>query len=171
MMEAAAGQSGSARISPLLVAVVASVTIASLAGLSVMTGVLSNKPSPVRSEEPLTRIEPKPPRPGVCASCGTVEAIRTVEVLEQAGATGGAQGLRTGKQSGEARPNAAPSVLDTLSGAFAGSEAVTSARKRQAFRVTVRMDDGSFRAVSLSSPPAFAVGDKVRVVEGRLVRS
>jgi hypothetical protein len=34
----------------------------------------------------------------------------------------------------------------------------------------VRMDDGSFRTVSLSSPPAFAVGDKVRVVEGKLVR-
>jgi hypothetical protein len=33
------------------------------------------------------------------------------------------------------------------------------------------MDDGSYRTVSLSSPPAMAVGDKVRVVEGKLVRA
>jgi hypothetical protein len=39
------------------------------------------------------------------------------------------------------------------------------------WRVTLRMDDGSYRAVSLSRPPSFAVGDKVRVVEGRLVRA
>ena len=44
-------------------------------------------------------------------------------------------------------------------------------RKRLVWRVTLRMDDGSFRAISLPSPPAFAVGDKVRVVEGRLVRA
>jgi len=39
-------------------------------------------------------------------------------------------------------------------------------KKRYAYRVTVRMDDGSFRTISVSSPPTFAVGDKVRVVEG-----
>jgi outer membrane lipoprotein SlyB len=63
----------------------------------------------------------------------------------------------------------------TISGAagsaFAGNEIEKSAKKRRAYRVTVRMDDGSFRTVSLSSPPAFNVGDKVRVVEGRLVRA
>ena len=44
-------------------------------------------------------------------------------------------------------------------------------KKRYAYRVTVRMDDGSFRTISLSSPPNLAVGDKVRVVEGKLVRT
>jgi hypothetical protein len=36
------------------------------------------------------------------------------------------------------------------------------------YRVTVRMDDGSFRTVSQSALPAFAVGDKVRVMQGAL---
>jgi hypothetical protein len=36
------------------------------------------------------------------------------------------------------------------------------------YRVTVRMDDGSFRTVSQSAVPAFAVGDKVRVMQGAL---
>jgi outer membrane lipoprotein SlyB len=44
-------------------------------------------------------------------------------------------------------------------------------QKRYAYRVTVRMDDGSARTLSQSSPPAFAVGDKVRPVDGALVRA
>jgi hypothetical protein len=55
-----------------------------------------------------------------------------------------------------------------LSGSNSGESV---ARKRNAYRVTVRMDDGSYRALSLSSPPPFAVGDKVRVIEGKLVRA
>jgi outer membrane lipoprotein SlyB len=61
-------------------------------------------------------------------------------------------------------------VVDTLRGVVSGS-ASDSVRKHLMWRVTLRMDDGSYRAVSLSSPPSFAVGDKVRVVEGRLVRA
>jgi hypothetical protein len=47
----------------------------------------------------------------------------------------------------------------------------TSGVATVAYRVTVRMDDGSFRTVSLPSPPTLALGDKVRVVEGKLVRT
>jgi hypothetical protein len=47
----------------------------------------------------------------------------------------------------------------------------TSGVATVAYRVTVRMDDGSFRTVSLPSPPTLALGDKVRVVEGMLVRT
>lgn|SRR5262245_1598195 len=166
-MQAVTSQSGSARISPLVLAAVASVTIAGLIGLGALTGVLPSKRAPVRSDEPLPRVEAKPAQQGVCAVCGTIEAIRTVEVLEE---VGGGPESRAGKETGDASPSLAMSMLDTLSEAFTANEA-KGARKRQAFRVTVRMDDGSFRAISLSSPPAFAVGDKVRVVEGRLVRS
>jgi hypothetical protein len=60
-------------------------------------------------------------------------------------------------------------LLDTLSGVVSGS--TPERRKRVVYRVTLRMDDGSFRTISMSSPPAFTVGDKVRVVEGRLVRA
>ena len=42
---------------------------------------------------------------------------------------------------------------------------------RHACRVTVRMDDGSFWTLLQASPPAFAVGDKVRVIDGTLVRA
>ena len=129
-------QSGSKRVSPLLVAVAASVTIACLIGLSAYTGMLPGKRVPVREEGPLPRSESKPSQPAGCALCGTIESIRSIDVVDDAGATSG-----------------------------------TTTMPRKAFRVTLRMDDGSFRTISLSSPPAFVVGDKVRVVEGRLVKA
>ena len=39
-------------------------------------------------------------------------------------------------------------------------------KKRTAWRVTVRLDDGSVRTLSQSAPPSFAVGDRVRIVNG-----
>jgi len=153
-----------------MVTVAASAVIAGLIGIGTLTGMLTGKRSPARNEEPMVRVEPKPAASSVCAVCGTIESIRTVEVLDEASTTGGAAESKSGTDSA-AGSNQAMSVLDTLSSALTGSEAAKNARKRYAYRVTLRMDDGSFRAISQSSPPVFAVGDKVRVVEGRLVRS
>lgn len=164
-------QSGSTRVSPLIVAVAASVAIAGLIGLSALTGMLPNKRAPLRDEGPVPKGESKPSQPGTCAVCGTIESIRTVEVLDEGGGNAGSAEPKSGTDTGGAGANAAPSVIDTLGSFVGGSDAGKNVRKRQVFRVTLRMDDGSFRAISLSSPPAFAVGDKVRVVEGRLVRA
>ena len=38
--------------------------------------------------------------------------------------------------------------------------------KSTLYRVTVRMDDGSMRSISLPSAPGYAVGDRVRVLNG-----
>lgn len=132
-MEAVTHQSGATQISPLVAAVAASVTIASLIGLGAVTGVLPIARSSVQREARFAGADIKAVPPSACALCGTVESIRTFDVSDEAGANG-------------------------------------AANERQVFRVTVRMDDGSFRAISLSTPPAFAVGEKVRVVEGKLVR-
>ena len=42
--------------------------------------------------------------------------------------------------------------------------------KRTVYRITVRMDDGSFRTLSQSTPPAVAVGEAVRITDGAVVR-
>lgn len=132
-MEAVTHQSGATQISPLVAAVAASVTIASLIGLGAVTGALPIARSSVQREARSAGADIRAVSPGACGLCGTVESIRTFEVSDEAGAIG-------------------------------------AASEREVFRVTVRMDDGSFRAISLSAPPAFAVGEKVRVVEGKLVR-
>jgi outer membrane lipoprotein SlyB len=111
-----------------------------------------------------------------CPICGTVESVRTVEVRMEAEGIGIKSGepddLAAGRPAGQGNEKASTTLLGATGGFFSGSsDAESGSRKRNAYRVTVRMDDGSYRTVSLSSPPAFAIGDKVRVVEGKLVRA
>ena len=159
-------QSGSTRVRSLVVAAAVSMTVAVLIALSAVTGVLPSKRAPT-ADEPLSKSEPKSSLLGACALCGTIESIRTVEVLDQVTTSSGARDSGNGAEAGAT----GTSVLDTLSSVVAGNAAEKNVRKRLVYRVTLRMDDGSFRAISLSSPPSFGVGDKVRVVEGRLVRA
>ena len=42
--------------------------------------------------------------------------------------------------------------------------------KRTVYRITVRMDDGSFRTLSQATPPSVAVGEAVRINDGAVVR-
>ena len=168
-MEAATNhQSGSMRIRSLVVAAAVSMTVAALIALSAVTGVLPSKRAPT-ADEALSKAELKSSPPGACALCGTIESVRTVEVLDEASATSEAADSRSGTDTNNAGASASASLLDTLSGVVSGS--TPERRKRVVYRVTLRMDDGSFRTISMSSPPAFTVGEKVRVVEGRLVRA
>lgn len=173
MDAAAKHENGSTRISSLVVATVASGTVAGLVVLGTVTGVLPSR-SPVRIDEP-PRIEPQAARAASCPLCGTIESVRTVEVYEEPTASNGSIDARSGDTAGGGPGGAiaggATSVIDTLTGVVRGSDADKNVRKRVVYRVTLRMDDGSFRAISLPGPPAFAVGDKVKVVEGRLVRA
>ena len=139
--------------------------ILSVIGVAATTGVLLNETSPKQSGM----------APGQsamsaqtisCALCGTVESIRTVEVRHEGG--GALDSVLAGAATGK---DGSTTILGTAGGAPSGSEIETSAKTRYAHRVTVRMDDGSYRTVSLSSPPALAAGDKVRVIEGKLVRA
>ena len=148
IMKASTLKPASIRINPVIA--VASVMILSLIGVGAVTRLLPDAKDDAQPAE----ASPRPASAGDCALCGTVESIRTIEVRGEPGGTG-----------------AAMTISGAAGSAFAGSEIEKSAKKRRAYRVTVRMDDGSFRTVSLSSPPAFNVGDKVRVVEGRLVRA
>jgi outer membrane lipoprotein SlyB len=167
-------QAGSTRIGSLLVATVASATIAGLIVVGTLTGVLQNRGGTIRGEEPLPHAVPQG-RADACAQCGTIESIRVIEVYEETSATNPNADAKTPSEAvgsaGGAIAGGATSMFDTLTSAMKGNDAEKSLRKRHVYRVTLRMDDGSFRAVSLSGPPAFAVGDKVRVVEGRLVRA
>lgn len=158
----------STRIRSLVAIALASGAVAGL----IIVGAMPGKGSVPRTEDPSSRVEPRPTQPGTCALCGTIESVRVVEVYEDPGvgsadaksadAAGGASGATAG---------AAASVLDTLANAVGAADTDRRLRKRNVYRVTLRMDDGSYRALSLPKPPAFSVGDKVRVVEGRLVRA
>ncbi len=144
--------------------------IASLIGVGAVTGWLHSGLSPKQGDTRPADLGHTPAPPSSCALCGTVESIRTVEVRDEAGGPGAAAG---GPGAGEQSVGGGGAAVTLLgaAGAIAGSEIEKNVKKRYAYRVTVRMDDGSFRTISLSSPPTLAVGDKVRVVEGKLVRT
>lgn len=165
-----------AEINPLVGGAAASVLILSLVGVGAITGVLPNALSQRQPDSHQMR-EAAGYRPiaGGCAICGTVDSIRTVQVTGEATALGavggGLTGAVAGHQLGRGNGNSVMTILGAAGGAFAGNEIEKNAKRQYAYRVTIRMDDGSFRTVSLPSAPAFSVGDKVRVVEGRLVRA
>lgn len=148
------------RASSLIAIAAASAVALGVIGVAAVTGVLP-KGTPSNPSGAARTDSAAPSQAVTCALCGTIEAIRTVEVTDD---VGGSTLADLGRDGGATIPGS--------SGAAAsGNEIAQGARKRYAYRVTVRMDDGSYRTVSLAAPPALAVGDKVRVVEGKLVRA
>ena len=159
------------RIETLFAGRAVPVLIAGLVGVAAVTGWLHGGLSPKQGDARSADTGRKPVPTSNCALCGTVESIRTVEVRDEASGAGAAAGV-PGSAGDQTTGGGDPAVTVLgAGGAIAGSEIEKNMKKRYAYRVTVRMDDGSFRTISLSSPPTFAVGDTVRVVEGKLVRT
>lgn len=149
----------STRTRTLLAVIAVSVLALGVIGVAAVTGVIPPRAPNSPGEAPLGVAAGAPTRillsPSACALCGTVESIRSVETRGDGGEAGRAISLTR--------------ILRAAADAVAGKEGEESV-KRSTYRVTVRMDDGSYRTVSQPSPPEVVVGDKVRLVEGRLVR-
>ena len=165
------------RTNPLIAGEAASALVVGLIGICAVTGVIpgamSQKPGDVTAEDRPAGGSARWPRP--CANCGTIESIRTVELHSESSVlgavTGGLAGGVLGNQMGRGRGRTAMTIIGTAGGALAGNEIGMDLKMHHAYRVTVHMDDGSFWTVLQASPPAFAVGDKVRVIDGTLARA
>lgn len=166
------------RLHPLLVIAAVAVTLFSLLGIAAITGflpaALSGKSDGNAVESPGAVPAPRMAA-APCPNCGVVDAIRTVELRGDASGvgavTGGVAGAVIGNQFGQGRGNTALTILGAAGGALAGNEIEKNMKKRHAYRVTVRMDDGTYRTLSQSQPPSVAIGDKVRIVNGALARA
>ncbi|HEV7820528.1 MAG TPA: glycine zipper 2TM domain-containing protein [Burkholderiales bacterium] len=116
------------------------------------------------------------PRPlaAACVDCGVVESIAPVEVKGQTNGlgmiAGGVTGALVGNQVGRGNGNALATIGGAAGGAFAGNEIEKHAKKTVEYKVRVRMPDGTFRTLYQPAAPAFAVGDKVKVANGRVVK-
>ena len=165
------------RMHPLVAGAAASVIVLSAVGVGAFTGIIPNALSQKTGDAAATA----PAVPGSaakasrCPICGVVESVRTVELRGQASGigavTGGLTGAVLGNTLGRGRGNTAMTIIGAAGGALAGNEIEKNVNKHYAYRVTIRMDDGSVRAISQSTPPPFAVGDKVRLVDGNLTRA
>lgn len=140
---------------PILIAAGVAVLLFSLLGAAALTGVLPTAIS--KLEAP-------------CLNCGVIDAIQAVEVKGKTSGlgavAGGVAGGLLGNQIGSGATNTVLTVGGAAGGAFAGDAIESRVKKHTAWRVTVRLADGSVKTLSQSARPPFAIGDRVRIVNG-----
>ena len=109
-----------------------------------------------------------------CSNCGTVVDLRTVEVQGEAtgggAVVGGVLGGVIGHQIGSGRGNTAATVLGAAGGAYAGHQVEKNRKKDVKHQVVVKMEAGNERLFNFSQPTSYRVGDKVKIVDKKLVR-
>lgn len=108
----------------------------------------------------------------VCKECGTVSAIN--EVAKQGEGTGlgaiggGLVGGLLGNQVGGGTGNDIATIAGAVGGAYVGHQVEKKARTTTQFNVVIKMDDGTETTITEDKKPALAVGDKIKVVDGKI---
>ena len=110
-----------------------------------------------------------------CPECGSVTELKTVKVEGQgsgAGAiAGGVLGGVLGHQVGNGRGKDVATVAGVAGGAYVGHQVEKKSKETTQYRVMVTMEDTkALRTFIFNSETAYRVGDKVRVVNGKLSR-
>jgi uncharacterized protein YcfJ len=115
------------------------------------------------------------PAPIVCNNCGVVEAINAIQQQGDASGAGavigGVAGGVIGHQVGSGRGRDLATVLGAVGGAVAGNQVEKAKKAVTAYDVVVRMNDNSTRTVRATTTPDYGVGQKVKVVDGQVVRN
>ena len=168
---------------PLFLGAAVSLIVVSLVGTAAIVGFLPSARSarsdkveasvPTTVQNTLPAAARQSSRDSVCTSCGTLAAVRKVEIRGDGtgigAVAGGLTGAVVGNQLGRGNGNTAMTLLGAAGGAFAGNEIEKDVNQRVTYRVTVHMDDGSFRTISQPHPPAVAPGGRVRIIDGTVV--
>lgn len=109
-----------------------------------------------------------------CTNCGRVTSVHVVKQQGEAGLIGPAAGTAVGgligSQIGHGTGRTVATIVGAAGGAAAGTEIERRYKATTHHVVSVRLNDGTTRQFTYGSAPAFREGDRVRVVEGRLVR-
>jgi uncharacterized protein YcfJ len=110
----------------------------------------------------------------VCDNCGTVTNVKTVKKEGEASGggavVGGIVGGVLGHQVGSGRGNTAATVAGAAGGAYAGHQIEKKKNETTTYVVEVKMENEALRTFSYSQPTAYKIGDKVKIVDKKLVR-
>jgi len=136
-------QTASKRTNPVVVGAAASVVVVSLVGIGALAGL-----APFASSD---RSRALPERAAKSAGAVT-ETPRTVARPERIGAP---------------QLCAKCGVVESVR-AF-GVKGEAGDRDETVYRVTIRMDDGSYRTISHPVAPGYSIGEKVRLIDGAVV--
>jgi outer membrane lipoprotein SlyB len=111
----------------------------------------------------------------ICAECGVVESIRTIETKGDGsgiGAVGGAVvGGVAGNQVGDGSGRKIATVVGAVGGAVAGHQVEKYIKSGKSYEIVVRLENGSTQVVQESVAPAWRTGDRVKIVNGALQSS
>jgi len=130
-------------------------------------------PTPVYAPAPTQIAQAPAPAPAqICHSCGRVEAVNAVQTQAAPSGlgvvAGGVVGGLLGNQVGGGNGRTLATVAGAVGGGFAGNEIEKRTRGTTAYQVRVRMEDGHIRTFPYNNQPHWAVGDRVKVVDGYL---
>lgn len=107
----------------------------------------------------------------VCTDCGVVQSVTVVQRKGEGtgigAVAGGVIGGVIGNQMGGGSGKQAMTVIGAVGGGVAGHEIEKRQRATTEYLVEVRMGDGSVR--TLTQEQSLAVGQSVRIVDGRAV--
>jgi outer membrane lipoprotein SlyB len=110
--------------------------------------------------------------PSVCETCGRVESVHAVKQEGKGSglgiAAGAVLGGVLGNQVGGGNGKTLATVAGAVGGGYAGNEVEKHARSTTSYSVRVRMEDGKIRTFPYAGQPGWNVGDRVRVVDGKL---
>jgi outer membrane lipoprotein SlyB len=110
------------------------------------------------------------------AGYGTIESIQVTNAegrTSGAGAiVGGLVGALAGNQVGSGSGRTAATVAGGVAGAAIGNSAERNRNQdgQQAYAVNVRLDNGEYRTIVQDSAYDLRVGNRVRIVDGRVYR-
>jgi len=166
------------KIHPLVAGAAVAVIVAGGVAVAAITGYLPGTKAEIAPEAKSTPAQPakhaSAPKPAqqkqhvaaACQDCGVIVEVKEVDVAGKGtgvgAVAGGVGGAVIGHQIGD---NRAGTAIGAAVGAVAGHQIERQARSHKRYDITVRMNDGSTRALSdeSGSPVTLKAGDKVHV--------
>lgn len=110
------------------------------------------------------------PSNALCGSCGIVESTREITTRGEGsgvGAAGGAVvGGLLGNQVGGGSGKDIMTVVGAVGGAVVGNQIEGRVKATRSYEITVRMADGSSRAIQQADQPGWHSGDRVKIIDG-----
>lgn len=174
------------KLHPLVAGAAVAVIVAAGVAVAAITGYLPGSkaelapekaaaPHPAKPAQPkqhvasakLAETKPAEKVAAACQDCGVIVEVKEVEVPGKGtgvgAVAGGVGGAVIGHEIGDG--SRAGTAVGAVVGAVAGHQIERQARAHKRYDITVRMNDGSTRALSdeTSTSPPFKSGDKVQV--------
>ena len=109
----------------------------------------------------------------VCAECGVVESVRTIDTKGKGsgiGAVGGAVlgGVAANQVSDRGTGKTVATVVGAAAGGLAGNEVEKYIKSDKSYEIVVRLENGTTQTFHEANAPTWQPGNRVKIVNGAL---